>query len=80
MFLSGCAITDQAGGWSIHRASRCARGTKAGIDRLKDNSVVAFVDMDGIAEGDYGLPVQVEPQPGVGLDQLRSTIVSIHVQ
>ena len=57
-----------------------ARGTKAGIDRLKDSSVVAFVDMDGIAEGDYGLPVRVEPQPGVGLDQLDPTIVSIHVQ
>ena len=57
-----------------------ARGTKAGIDKLKDNSVVAFVDLDGIAEGDYGLPVRLEPTPGIGLDQLDPTIVSIHVQ
>ena len=57
-----------------------ARGTKASIDKLKDNSVVAFVDMDGIAEGDYGLPVRLEPAPGIGLDQMDPTVVSIHVQ
>ena len=57
-----------------------ARGTKASIDKLKDNSVVAFVDLDGIGEGDYGLPVRLEPTPGIGLDQLDPTIVRIHVQ
>jgi len=57
-----------------------ARGTKAGIDKLKDTSVVAFVDLDGIAEGDYGLPVRLEPTPGIGLDQVDPTIVSLHVQ
>ena len=57
-----------------------ARGTKASIDKLKDNSVVAYVDLDGIGEGDYGLPVRVEPTPGIGLDQLEPSIVSIHVQ
>jgi YbbR domain-containing protein len=57
-----------------------ARGTKVSIDKLKDNSVVAFVDLDGIGEGDYGLPVRLEPAPGIGLDQVDPTIVSIHVQ
>jgi YbbR domain-containing protein len=57
-----------------------ARGSKAGIDKLKDSSVVAFVDLNGIAEGDYGLPVRMERTPGIGLDQLDPTIVSIHVQ
>jgi len=57
-----------------------ARGTKAGIDKLKESAVVAFVDLDGIAQGDYGLPVRLEPTPGIGLDQLDPTIVSIHVQ
>src|SRR4029077_7895510 len=38
-----------------------ARGAKASIDKLKDNSIVAFVDLDGIGEGDYGLPVRLEP-------------------
>jgi hypothetical protein len=47
---------------------------------LKDNSIVAFVDMDGIGEGDYGLPVRLEPTPGVGVDQLEPTIVRIHIQ
>ena len=56
------------------------RGTKPAIDRLKDTSVVAYVDMDGIGEGDYGLPVRLEPTPSVGVDQLEPTIVRIHVQ
>jgi YbbR domain-containing protein len=57
-----------------------ARGTKAAINKLKDGSVVAYVDMDGIGEGDYGLPVRLEPAPGIGIDQLDPTVVRIHVQ
>jgi len=57
-----------------------ARGSKATVEKLKDASVVAYVDMDGIGEGDYGLPVRLEPIPGVGVDQLDPTIVRIHVQ
>jgi YbbR domain-containing protein len=57
-----------------------ARGAKASIDKLKDTSVVAFVDLDGIGEGDYGLPVRWELLPGVGIDQLDPAIVRIHVQ
>jgi YbbR domain-containing protein len=57
-----------------------ARGAKANIDKLKDNSIVAFVDLDGIGEGDYGLPVRLEPRSGIGVDQLDPTIVHIHVQ
>jgi YbbR domain-containing protein len=57
-----------------------ARGTRAGMDKLKDNSIMAFVDLDGIGEGDYGLPVRLEPTPGIGIDQLDPTIIRIHVQ
>jgi YbbR domain-containing protein len=57
-----------------------ARGTKASIDKLKDSSIVAYVDLDGIGEGDYGLPVRLEPAPGIGLDQLDPTVVRINVQ
>jgi YbbR domain-containing protein len=57
-----------------------ARGTKAAISKLKDGSVVAYVDLDGIGEGDYGLPVRLEPAPGIGIDQLDPTVVRIHVQ
>lgn len=57
-----------------------ARGTKASIDKLKDTSILAYVDLDGIGDGDYGLPVRVDPTPGVGVDQLDPTIVRIHVQ
>jgi YbbR domain-containing protein len=56
------------------------RGTKATIDRLKDNSIVAYVDLEGIGEGDYGLPVRLEPAPGIGIDQLDPTVIRIHVQ
>jgi YbbR domain-containing protein len=57
-----------------------ARGTKASIDKLKDTSILAYVDLDGIGDGDYGLPVRLDPTPGVGVDQMDPTIVRIHVQ
>lgn len=56
------------------------RGTKAAIDRLRESSIVAYVNLEGIGEGDYGLPVRLEPAADVGIDQLEPTIVSIHVQ
>jgi YbbR domain-containing protein len=56
------------------------RGTTAALNRLRDSAVVAFVDLDGIAEGDYGLPVRVEKIPGVGIDQPDPPTVGIHVE
>jgi YbbR domain-containing protein len=56
------------------------RGTKEGVSRMRENSVVAYVDLEGIREGDYGLPVRLEPTTGVGIDQLDPTIVHIHVE
>ena len=56
------------------------RGTTTALNRLKDSAVLAFVDLDGIAEGDYGLPVRVEKIPGVGIDQPDPAIVRIHVE
>jgi YbbR domain-containing protein len=57
-----------------------ARGTKATIDKLKESAIGAYVDLDGIGEGDYGLPVRLEPTPGIGIDQLDPTVIRIHVQ
>jgi YbbR domain-containing protein len=57
-----------------------ARGPKMAIDRLKDGSVIAYVDLQGIGEGDYGLPVRLAPSSGIALDQLDPTIVRIHVE
>jgi YbbR domain-containing protein len=57
-----------------------ARGTNAAIARIRDASLVAFVDLEGIGEGDYGLPVRLEPLEDVGVDQLDPAVVSIHVQ
>ena len=57
-----------------------ARGAKAAIDRLRDSSVVAYVDVDGVGEGDFGLPVRLEPIAGIGLDQLDPTVVHIHIK
>ena len=37
------------------------RGTEEAIAKIRDSSIVAYVDLDGIAEGDYGLPVRLEP-------------------
>jgi YbbR domain-containing protein len=57
-----------------------ARGSNAIVEKLKDTSVVAYVDLEGIGEGDYGLPVRLDRTPGVGLDQLDPAVVRIHVQ
>ena len=56
------------------------RGTKEAIAKIREASIVAYVDLEGIGRGDYGLPVRLEPTAGVGVDQLDPTIVSIHVE
>ena len=56
------------------------RGTEEAIAKIRDTSIVAYVDLGGIAEGDYGLPVRLERAADVGIDQLDPTTVSIHVE
>ena len=56
------------------------RGTQESLAKIRDTSIVAYVDLEGTDRGDYGLPVRLEPAPGVGLDQLDPTIVRIHVE
>ena len=56
------------------------RGTHETIAKIRENSIIAYVDLEGMAEGDYGLPVRLEPTPDVGIDQLDPTTVSIHVE
>ncbi len=56
------------------------RGTKEVITKLRDSSIVAYVDLEGIARGDYGLPVRLERVANVGIDQLDPMIVNIHVK
>jgi YbbR domain-containing protein len=56
------------------------RGTQEAISKIRDASIVAYVDLEGIGEGDYGLPVRLEPAADVGVDQLDPAIVNIHVQ
>jgi len=56
------------------------RGAKEAVEKIRETSIIAYVDLGGIGEGDYGLPVRLEPTAGVGVDQLDPTIVNIHVQ
>ena len=56
------------------------RGTKEAIAKIRDASIVAYVDLEGIGRGDYGLPVRLEPAANIGIDQLDPTTVSIHVE
>ena len=56
------------------------RGTKEATTKIRESSVVAYVDLEGVGRGDYGLPVRLEPTANVGVDQLDPTIVSIHVE
>jgi YbbR domain-containing protein len=56
------------------------RGTKEMLAKIRDTSIVAYVDLEGIGRGDYGLPVRLERTVGVGIDQLDPSVVSIHVE
>lgn len=56
------------------------RGTKEAMAKIKDSSIVAYVDLESIGRGDYGLPIRLEPAAGVGVDQLDPTTVGIHVE
>ena len=56
------------------------RGIKTVVEKLRGASVMAYVEVKGISEGDYGLPVRLEQTKDVGVDQVDPTIVSIHVQ
>ena len=56
------------------------RGTKEAMAKIKDSSIVAYVDLESIGRGDYGLPVRLEPAASVGVDQLDPPTVGIHVE
>jgi len=56
------------------------RGTTPAVEKIRAASVVAYVDLNGISEGDYGLPVRLEQTKDVGLDQLDPPMVGIHVE
>ena len=56
------------------------RGTKEDVSKIRESSVVAYVDLEGVGRGDYGLPVRLEPTANVGVDQLDPTVVSIHIE
>ena len=56
------------------------RGTKEAMAKIKDSSIVAYVDLESIGRGDYGLPVRLEPAESVGVDQMDPTTVGIHVE
>jgi YbbR domain-containing protein len=56
------------------------RGTKAAVEKINGASIMAYVDLRGVSEGDYGLPVRLEQTKDIGVDQLDPTMVSIHVQ
>ena len=56
------------------------RGTQEMLAKIRDTSIVAYVDLEGVGRGDYGLPVRLEPTVGVGVDQLDPMVVSIHVE
>jgi YbbR domain-containing protein len=49
-------------------------------DAAKDDAIVAYVDLNGMAAGEYGLPVRLEPYTGIGVDQLDPSMVSVRVQ
>jgi hypothetical protein len=56
------------------------RGKKAVVEKIRGTSILAYVDLSGISEGDYGLPVRLEQTKDLGVDQLAPSMVSIHVQ
>ena len=56
------------------------RGTKEAVGKMRDASMTAFVDLEGIGEGEYGLPVRLEAPPNIGVDDLEPAMVNVHVE
>lgn len=56
------------------------RGTKEAISKIGDTSIVAYVDLQSIGRGDYGLPIRLERAADIAVDHLDPTIASIHVE
>ena len=56
------------------------RGPKEAVDKIRDNAVDVYVDLEGIRPGEYGLPVRLDQPEQVAVDQLEPAMVNIVVQ
>lgn len=56
------------------------RGPKQAVDKIGSGALEAYVDLEGIRPGEYGLPVRLEQAEQVAIDQLEPSMVNIVVQ
>ncbi len=56
------------------------RGSREVIERLPRETLVAFVDLNGLAPGRYSLPVQVEPSRSFGVASVDPPLVQVDIR
>jgi YbbR domain-containing protein len=55
------------------------RGTNESIGRIDSNDVIAYVDLSGLAPGDYSLGVHVDASQGAGVARVIPATVRVHI-
>jgi YbbR domain-containing protein len=55
------------------------RGTSDSIGRIDSNAVVAYVDLSGLAPGDYALGVHVDASQGAGVARVIPATVQVRI-
>jgi YbbR domain-containing protein len=56
------------------------RGQREAIGGLRPDNIEAFVDLDGLGPGSYGLRVQVDPSEGFGVVAVTPGVVSVTIK
>ena len=56
------------------------RGSREAINRLPRETLVAFVDLNGLGPGRYSLPVQVDPPRSFGVGSVDPPLVQVDIR
>jgi YbbR domain-containing protein len=56
------------------------RGRREAINDLRAGSIEAFVDLEGLAPGQYNLRVQVDPSQTFGVSSIDPAVVDVTIR
>lgn len=56
------------------------RGAQEALDRVRPDTIEAFVDLAGLGPGRYNLRVQVEPSPEFGISTIIPAVVDVTIR
>lgn len=55
------------------------RGSRQGINRISSGDITAFVDLGGLAAGDYALPIKVDGSIDAGVARINPATVQVRI-